>query len=198
MKKIIYTQRVETIESYQERRDCADQRIPEFLYRCGYLPVPIPNRGLDLEAYFYHENPDGLLFTGGNSLAKYGGDAPERDKTEQWLLKEAIRYKIPVYGFCRGMQMILDFFNVPLVEVEGHVAVRHTVSGVWGERQVNSYHQQAADHAGDEFMITAVAEDGIIEAIAHKKYPIIGTMWHPEREMPFEDIDVSRVKELFR
>ena len=40
---VIYTQRVEIVESYQERRDCADQSIPRFLETCGYIPVPVPN-----------------------------------------------------------------------------------------------------------------------------------------------------------
>ena len=40
---VLYTQRVEIVESYKERRDCGDQMIPNFLHACGYLPVPIPN-----------------------------------------------------------------------------------------------------------------------------------------------------------
>ena len=42
-KIVLYTQRVEIIESYQERRDCVDQNIPRFLEECGYIPMPVPN-----------------------------------------------------------------------------------------------------------------------------------------------------------
>lgn len=36
MQTVIYTQRVEIVEGYGERRDCADQNIPKFLQVCGY------------------------------------------------------------------------------------------------------------------------------------------------------------------
>lgn len=32
-KIVLYTQRVEVVESYGERRDCADQEIPRFLMK---------------------------------------------------------------------------------------------------------------------------------------------------------------------
>lgn len=43
MKIVFYTQRVEIVADYAERRDCADQNIPRFIEACGYLPVPVPN-----------------------------------------------------------------------------------------------------------------------------------------------------------
>ena len=43
MKIVFYTQRVEIVESYNERRDCADQRIPRFIESCGFLSIPLPN-----------------------------------------------------------------------------------------------------------------------------------------------------------
>ena len=82
--------------------------------------------------------PAGIVFTGGNSLVKYGGDAPERDETEYAMLKLALEYDIPVYGFCRGMQTILDFYGCELSTVTGHVAVRHDIDGMLGKRNVNS------------------------------------------------------------
>ena len=128
-KKIFYTQRVEIVESYHERRDCADQNIPRLLQACGYLPFPIPNVIDDIAAYLEAGRPDGILLTGGNSLICYGGNAAERDRTDAHVLQWAIEKRIPVYGFCRGMQSILDFFGVKLRQVENHVALRHNVSG---------------------------------------------------------------------
>lgn len=197
MRKVLYTQRVEIVESYQERRDCGDQRIPAFIWACGYLPVPIPNIGRQAEKYFADEKPAGIILTGGNSLVKYGGSAPERDETDRCLLGTAVRENIPLYGFCRGMQSILDYFGVELQEIEGHIGVRHTVSGIWGEIHVNSYHSLGAKAVNDEFTATALSLDGVVEGIEHKKYAIIGTMWHPEREAPFRENDVLRVQTLF-
>ena len=45
--------------------------------------------------------------------------------------------------------------------------------------------------------MTAQTSDGVIEAIRHESLPIVGTMWHPEREADFVPRDVNRVKELF-
>lgn len=43
----------------------------------------------------------------------------------------------------------------------------------------------------------AVTEDGVIEAAAYPEKNIIVTMWHPEREKPFREEDMQRVKHLF-
>ena len=197
MKKIFYTQRVEVIESYRERRDCADQNIPRFLQACGYLPFPIPNVIENIEDYLSEVRPDGILLTGGNSLVCYGGNAEERDRTDERVLCWAIKNRIPVYGFCRGMQSILFHFGVKLEQVKNHAGVRHHVSGEWGERNVNSYHNQAATQVSGQLIATAVGEDGVIEAIRHKEHPILASMWHPEREMPFAEEDIQRIQKLF-
>ncbi len=196
-KIVIYTQRVEVIESYQERRDCADQNIPRFLEACGYLPVPLPNVVEEPAAYVEFLHPVGIVLTGGNSLLKYGGSAPERDRMDACMIETAMRNKIPVYGFCRGMQSILDYFGCELVDVEHHVAVRHKVHGVWGNFEVNSYHNQACLQVTEQFRVMAQAEDGIIEAVQAENLPIIANMWHPEREVSFMERDIKRVVDLF-
>lgn len=198
-KIVVYTQRVEIIESYHERRDCADQRIAGFISACGYLPVPLPNNAETVAQLVDELAPAGIILTGGNSIAKYGGNAPERDETDHTLIMLALQKKIPLYGFCRGMQSILDFYGNELQNVSGHVAVRHRVSGDENEREVNSYHNQACRILkSDELQVVMKSEDGIIEKIKHKSLPIIGTMWHPEREIPFCKTDVDIIKKLFR
>lgn len=195
-KTVLYTQRVEIIESYGERRDCADQNIPRFIETCGYLPVPVPNV-LRVAEKMVQLHPAGIALTGGNSLVKYGGNAPERDEVEKALLAFALLHDIPVYGFCRGMQMILDYFGCDLEQEQGHVAVSHKVSGVLGEMEVNSFHNQACRVLKEPLEILAQSEDGVIEAVRHKEKRILGTMWHPEREEPFRIGDVQRVREHF-
>lgn len=196
-KIVLYTQRVEIIESYGERRDCADQNIPRFIEACGYLPVPIPNV-LDIAGKMAQQmHPAGIVMTGGNSLVKYGGDAPERDEAERELLAFALQYGIPVYGFCRGMQVILDYFGCELEQVQGHVAVRHEVAGMLGELEVNSFHNQGCRNIKNPLEILAQSKDGVVEAVRHKEKRVLGTMWHPEREEPFRISDIQRVKELF-
>lgn len=197
MKKVLYTQRVEIVESYQERRDCADQNIPRFLEACGFLPVPVPNVLSALEELLEELKPSGIVLTGGNSLVSCGGAAPERDETDRRLIKAAIKKDIPLYGFCRGMQSILDFFGCELMDVEGHTAVRHRVTGIWGGLEVNSYHNQAARSVKEPLKAAEMSEDGVVEAVCCPQLKIIATMWHPEREDPFRDADIRRVRELF-
>lgn len=98
---------MEVVESYGERRDCADQRISGFISACGFIPVPLPNNCELLGELFSQIRPVGIILTGGNSLVRYGGDAPERDAMDEGLIDIAIQKRIPLYGFCRGMQSIL-------------------------------------------------------------------------------------------
>lgn len=199
MKKIVmYTQRVEIIESYQERRDCADQNIPRFLEACGYIPMPVPNVVQALGELVTNINPAGILLTGGNSLVRYGGTAPERDDTDRRLIEIALSRKIPIYGFCRGMQSILDYFDCELRNVEQHVAVHHQVQGRWGTLEVNSYHNQACKQIKEPLQVAEMTSDGVIEAIECPQYKIMASMWHPERENPFVDTDIKRIQNLFR
>lgn len=194
---ILYTQRVEIMESYGERRDCADQNIAEFISACGYLPVPLPNNREIAVQIFLRLKPSGIILTGGNSLVKYGGDAPERDETEHELISLSIREGVPVYGFCRGMQVVLDYFGCKLENVGNHVATRHRLHGIWEGEEVNSYHNQACIQVGELLQNLAWTDDGVVEAVGHEMYPILTTMWHPERERPYKQEDITRVRKLF-
>ncbi|MBD5523496.1 MAG: C26 family cysteine hydrolase domain-containing family [Lachnospiraceae bacterium] len=197
MKIVLYTQRVEVVESYGERRDCADQNIPRFIEACGYLPIPLPNIRDIAEKLIEQIRPSGIILTGGNSLTKYGGDAPERDEAERRILDVSLGCDIPVCGFCRGMQVILDYFDCELEQVQGHVAVHHKILGALGELEVNSFHNQACYRVKDPLEVLAQAQDGVIEAIRHKEKRILGTMWHPERENPIINADIRLVRGLF-
>ena len=198
MKKIVlFTQRVEVVEAYKERRDCADQRIAEFIWKCGYIPVPVPNNPEYAIEIADRVGPSGIVLVGGNSLVKYGGNAPERDETDRALIEYAIKKELPLYGFCRGMQSILDYFGNELVNVKGHVAVRHNVSSESEVYEVNSYHNQGCVELIDDCIeVVLKSEDGVIEKVKHKDYPIVGTMWHPEREEAFKKMDIDCLRNL--
>lgn len=196
MKIIVYTQRVEIIEAYNERRDCADQNIPRFIHACGYIPIPIPNISNLIPELFEILKPNGVIMTGGNSLIKYGGNALEKDDTDRAVIRTVLQNNIPLYGFCRGMQSILDYYKIELREITGHVVDKHEIHGEIN-RIVNSFHNQAAFEISNQFEVLAVSDDKAVEAIRHKKEKIIATMWHPEREMPFNEQDINMVKEFF-
>lgn len=200
MRTVIFTQRVEIVESYNERRDCADQRIAHFIRACGYLAIPVPNSTEGLAEIVGQLKPAGIILTGGNSLVKYGGNAPERDETDVKLIQLAEKHKIPLFGFCRGMQSILDYYGNTLENVCGHVAKRHMVHGEGGEFEVNSYHNQACVNLkeGNGMKCVAWSEDDVIEAVSHTELPIMGCMWHPEREAVYTEHDITRIRNLFQ
>ena len=206
MKKIAVTQRVVEVESYSERRDALDQQWIHFLLSIQVLPVLVPNNLDYLERFLATQAVQGVLLTGGNSLAKYGGDAPERDELEVALLDWAITNRVPVLGVCRGMQLIQDFFGNELVSVPGHVGKRHSLIVTQDKRlsgslekldTVNSYHEFGAKESMGELLVAATSEDGVIMAIEHRELDVFGVMWHSEREQPFIEEEKAVFKLAF-
>jgi putative glutamine amidotransferase len=197
LKLIGITQRVVVDPKHGERRDALDQRWPEFLATVGVLGIALPNRP-ELAVRLASElGVSGLVLTGGNDLAAYGGDAPERDATEAALIDWARSHATPLMGVCRGMQVILHGLGAPLERAEGHVTASHPVLVDGAPRNVNSYHNFVARKAVPTLHVWGTAADGSIEAIRHDREPILGVMWHPERVNPFETRDVAMFREFF-
>ncbi len=162
----------------------------------------------------------GLLLTGGVDVdpARYGAERhqtvtavePERDAFEFALLHAAREAKLPVFGICRGLQVMNVAFGGTLVqdiEAEEAGMLPHTVptppcaiahevwiskgSRLWTLMQekmvdadtcsVNSRHHQAIKHLAAGFEVTATAPDGVIEAIECPDATFcLGVQWHPE------------------
>lgn len=195
MKLIAVTQRVELNRS--ERRDALDQAWVRFLGSLDYAPILIPNQPSVARHLWQRTFCEGLLLTGGNDLADFGGDAPERDETEAMLLADARRQRCPVVGICRGMQLIQKEFGVSLRQVAGHVQPDQEIIINDRREMVNSYHQIGAFDTVSELSIWARAADGVVKAIRHVAEPIIGLMWHPERLSPFREQDLRLFRSHF-
>ena len=196
MKRIAITQRVALIEAIGERRDALSQEWAELAEACGFLPVLLPNRRPLAQAMLAATPVDGILMTGGNDLVCYGGDAPERDELEQYLIAYAMQAGIPLLGVCRGMQMLLHYFKTPLTRVEGHVRTKHPLSN--GDL-VNSFHSWGALTCHAPLKSRATSADGVIEAVTHVDFPQIqGIMWHPERYHPFREEDLKFIRSVFK
>ena len=197
MKTLLVTQRITVAAPAGERRDSLDQRWFAFLEACGFLPIPVPNR-LSLAQEMVERIPhDGILLTGGDDLAAYGGTTPERDEVESFLIDTALERRVPLVGVCRGMQMIQHLFGVPLQRVAGHVTATQTLTIRGVTEVVNSYHQWGATESPDTFAVWSRAEDGVVKAFSHRTRALHGIMWHPERIVPHARRDMELWQELF-
>ena len=161
---------------------------------------------------------DGLLLSGGSGLDPkfYGEDAlpeldvtlPERDEFEMALLGHALKRGIPVFGICRGLQVLNVAFGGTLyqdlpsqvnpaliahrqkspkwewtheVELDEGSAVRGIMSVP--ATRVNSYHHQAVKDLAEPFTVVGRSVDGIVEAIEYQDLSecwIVAVQWHAE------------------
>lgn len=174
----------------------------------GFLPAPVPNvlvntSGLHeqqpaLESWLDSIQPNALILSGGNDVGEY----IQRDVTEKYLLSWAESKKIPVLGVCRGLQLMSIWAGANLVKIEGHAGTRHSLLSINKTHEfpseVNSYHNWGLASCPTGFDVLAKGQDGSIEAIRHTTLPWEGWMWHPEREVPFNNIDGIRFRTLLK
>lgn len=195
-RKIGITLRVETVEKYNEKRDAISQQWTEFLERANSIPVFIPNTLKDTKSYLTEMQLDAIILSGGDNK----GDDPGRDKTEKEILEFCMENHVPILGVCRGMQVINDFFGGSQITSDNavHAGKDHQITlqdksfvddyNV-GKINVNSFHHNLIpkENIGKDLQVFAVSDiDSTIEGFYHKKLPIIGVMWHPERDKDFE------------
>ena len=192
MNKIGITLRVEHIEKYNEKRDAISHDWVKFLEISNAFPIFIPNTLKDTKHFLKTMNLDGIILSGGDNK----GDDIERDNTEKEIIELAIKEKIPILGICRGMQILNDFFggSILLSNDSEHIAKHHEIKLIdtnmkeifqTEKIKVNSFHNNLIkkETLGDDLCVFGISEnDNTVEGFYHKNLPIIGVMWHPERE----------------
>ncbi|MEE8410834.1 MAG: gamma-glutamyl-gamma-aminobutyrate hydrolase family protein [Myxococcota bacterium] len=128
----------------------------------------------------------------------------ERSAFERALLEEALRRDMPTLGVCGGMQLLnvvlggtlyQDLRQRPDTGVHEQPEDRrrpfHSAAVVDGTLlsricdrstlEINSTHHQAVRDLGRHLIASAVAPDGVIEAIEHTEHRfVVGVQWHPE------------------
>lgn len=196
MKLMAVSIRVDVWEDRSERRDAIDQKIYELVGDLGFLPVLIPNSLSIAQEYFSRFKFDAVMLTGGNSLEDYGGDSPERDKVEIFLITMSRKNDIPIVAICRGMQSIAHYNRVKLISTPNHIARSHRVFGEVGELEVNSFHGWSLAEIPPNYRVIARSDDQTIEGMFSQQDRTIAIMWHPERNVDQKnwDRDVNLLK----
>ncbi len=156
---------------------------------------------------------DGILIPGGADVDPNYYDQTnthshivpcEIDELDLSLCELSIELKLPLFGICRGLQIINVAMGGSLIQdittrnsksLDHSFSAHHPqpqnahsillrsdtrLSGLLGDRcNVNSYHHQAIDKVAKGLLVSALSDDGIIEAI--EGIDIMAVQWHPER-----------------
>jgi putative glutamine amidotransferase len=184
----------------------------------GGAPVVLPPVGERRMAEAVIGGLDGLLLSGGSDLApgyygempspNLGPTIPERDAFEVALLEAALRRRVPVFGICRGLQVLNVVLGGTLYQdlpsqFGGEVLKHRQSTPKWqvaheveardgsylaevtggGVAKVNSYHHQGIKDLADGLVVSARSPDGVIEAIEGRNLPdqwLVGVQWHAE------------------
>ncbi|MBD5646689.1 MAG: C26 family cysteine hydrolase domain-containing family [Desulfovibrio sp.] len=182
-----------------EERDALARDWPRFLGKVfpGEPLLYLPNIGTEITGFATAPGIGGLIFSGGEDW----GLVPARDATEAVLFAWAQGQALPVFGVCRGAQVINRLMGGSIENCTGHVATRHPVDlnvPVAGSpcHEVNSFHAGAipADGLAPGLTAFAVAPDGTVEGFIGAGGRIIGVMWHPERETAPAPLDMALLR----
>jgi putative glutamine amidotransferase len=132
---------------------------------------------------------------------------PDRDQVELMLLEKVVNDGVPFLGICRGLQLInVGLGGTLFADIADQVpgAEKHDFYPNWerdylahpvevdpgtklagiigaGQVEVNSLHHQAVDKLAPDLVVTAIAPDGIVEALELPDHPFgLAVQWHPE------------------
>lgn len=157
----------------------SEKNLDEIVDMCDFLILPGSAVGVDPK--YYNDVP----FPG----KKYKYDEYKLDKK---IIDLFVKANKPIIGICGGLQTLNVYFggdlnqnilNHKLYDNSEHIVKIDSdsfLNSVFKEKEieVNSYHRQAVRKLAPNFKVTAISDDGIIEAIEDGN--IIGVQWHPE------------------
>lgn len=179
MKSAIVTTRTLT-NQWGENFASVSQNLIQYLNWAGYSSIILSKFSVSsLSSVIPLFSPDLVVLSGGETL----GEDLERDKFEFAFLDLLKDSGVPTLGICRGMQVIGRYFDQDLVQVANHAGTTHEISGIV-TKEVNSYHNFGFKRVVEPLEPLAIATDGTIESFRHRSLPILGVMWHPERDKP--------------
>lgn len=200
-----------------------EQSVPHWVMSMGALIVMLPT--IEPNQPFHPAQVgvddlvgalDGLILQGGSDIdpVMYGEAITHargridivRDRFECELVHAFVDAGKPVFGICRGMQLLNVVFGGSLhqdLAVEAAGSAAHDVVDLYDEHvhgvrlrhggwlsqlyggvtraMVNSIHHQGVKQLAEGLIVEAEADDGVIEAIRRDGDGfVVGVQWHPE------------------
>lgn len=145
-------------------------------------------------------------FYGAEVAPETQADDERRDEHEIALVRAAIARDLPILAICRGLQILNVALGGTLIQDlptevssewahrqgpdssekthHAHLAPGSRVSEIFGGADrlaINSHHHQAVQDPAPGLVITARADDGVIEALEKPEARfVVGVQWHPE------------------
>lgn len=194
------------------------------IIEAGGLPILVPI-GVDSDIEQVLSLADGVLLTGGVDVdpayfgeaqhPKLGEVVPGRDALEIALVKATMSKGMPLFGICRGHQVLnvalggslyqdidsqIDREDLLLhAQKEARVEATHFVDIVPDSQlarivesdriAVNSFHHQSVKDVAPVLQVIAQSSDDVIEALVHEDLPFcLSVQWHPEEQACAGDI----------
>lgn len=179
------------------------------IWEAGAVPVFLAYTQDQAKLAEYAEVFDGFLFGGGDDIdpARYGETVmfdnveidADRDAFELGLYEYVKQSGKPVFGICRGLQVLNVAEGGTLYQhIDGHRqtpkpgteteqktlveqgGLLHELIGK-DEILVNSFHHQNIKDLAPTLTVNAVSEDGYIEAVHKPEHAFFfAVQWHPE------------------
>ncbi len=181
-----------------------EEQMIEFFMSYKVFPVLIPRTRSESDLDFILSQIDGMVFQGGSDISplsyqerplkkEWEGD-PIRDEYEIALLRRAMDLDKPVWGICRGMQLInvalggslyqdiptqypspIVHRNYELYDMHSHEITLDAEGDLArmydkiAQRKVLSIHHQAVKDVAEGLVVEAYAkQDSLIEALRYK------------------------------
>ncbi len=177
----------------------------------GGVPLIVPITRDEAVLDHFLKTCDGWLLTGGGDVSakfyaprmsamqrkKVSGADEVRDEMEIYVLRKLRERNQPVFGICRGIQVMNVAFGGTLIpHLGGHRnpqpdAFAHSIEwtqdgklrrAMDGFNRVNTSHHQAVDRVARGFTVVARSDEGIVEAMELPGARFFcGVQFHPER-----------------
>ncbi|HCX65426.1 MAG TPA: hypothetical protein DHN33_09475, partial [Eubacteriaceae bacterium] len=186
------------------------------IYNAGGIPMMMPVRpSLKEDAFQIARKLDGLVLSGGTDLHPIFYDEEpvsalrfvdtKRDEFEMALAKAMLELAKPIFGICRGIQLLnvilggdlhqdlqtqLKENSIQHMQMTRDRVANHSIHvsddsflfDIYGEKGfVNSYHHQGIRTLGEGLKAVAWSKDRVVEAVEYEKNKnVFAVQWHPE------------------